>query len=56
MFSGRAQGSDRSGCAMSITLARIDHFVLTVADIPATCAFYERLGMEVERFGAGRIA
>lgn len=29
----------------------IDHFVLTVADIDATCAFYERaLGMRAERF------
>lgn len=36
---------------------RIDHFVLTVASIDATCRFYERaLGMEVVRFGAGRVA
>lgn len=36
---------------------RLDHIVLTVADIEATCAFYQRaLGMRVERFGAGRIA
>ena len=34
-------------------LARIDHFVLTVADIDATCAFYETaLGMQAERFAA----
>lgn len=40
-----------------ITLARIDHFVLTVRDIDATCRFYTRvLGMKVVRFGAGRIA
>ena len=34
---------------------RIDHFVLTVRDVEATCAFYSRvLGMEVVRFGEGR--
>lgn len=42
---------------MSITVARLDHFVLTVRDIDAACAFYTRvLGMEVVRFGAGRTA
>jgi catechol 2,3-dioxygenase-like lactoylglutathione lyase family enzyme len=36
---------------------RLDHLVLTVADIAATCAFYSRvLGMEVVTFGAGRTA
>jgi len=36
---------------------RIDHFVLTVRDIDATCAFYERaLGMKRETFGEGRTA
>jgi catechol 2,3-dioxygenase-like lactoylglutathione lyase family enzyme len=36
---------------------RIDHFVLTVADIPATCAFYEAaLGMTTIAFGNGRKA
>jgi catechol 2,3-dioxygenase-like lactoylglutathione lyase family enzyme len=35
-----------------VTLDRLDHFVLTVADIDATCAFYQRvLGMEVQTFG-----
>ena len=35
----------------------LDHLVLTVADIDATVAFYERvLGMRHERFGAGRSA
>ena len=35
----------------------LDHLVLTVADIEATCAFYQRvLGMEVVTFGAGRKA
>lgn len=36
---------------------RIDHLVLTVRDIAATCDFYQRvLGMEVVTFGQGRIA
>jgi catechol 2,3-dioxygenase-like lactoylglutathione lyase family enzyme len=35
----------------------LDHLVLTVASIPATVAFYERvLGMTAETFGAGRTA
>jgi catechol 2,3-dioxygenase-like lactoylglutathione lyase family enzyme len=37
--------------AKPIEIASIDHLVLTVADIDATCAFYEKaLGMSVERF------
>ena len=36
---------------------RLDHLVLTVADIEASCAFYQRvLGMEVVTFGQGRKA
>jgi catechol 2,3-dioxygenase-like lactoylglutathione lyase family enzyme len=36
---------------------RLDHLVLTVADIPATCAFYAgALGMRRETFGEGRTA
>ena len=35
----------------------LDHLVLTVADVEATCAFYRRaLGMEVVTFGGGRKA
>ena len=35
----------------------IDHFVLTVHDVSATCAFYEKaLGMQVAHFGNGRTA
>jgi len=35
----------------------IDHIVLTVKDIKATCAFYTQvLGMKVTTFGAGRNA
>jgi len=36
---------------------RLDHLVLTVADIEATCAFYTGvLGMRVVKFGPGRRA
>jgi catechol 2,3-dioxygenase-like lactoylglutathione lyase family enzyme len=36
---------------------RLDHLVLTVADIATTTEFYERvLGMAVVRFGEGRVA
>ena len=35
---------------MSPTLSHIDHFVLTVRNIPATVAFYEKLGMQTETF------
>ena len=36
---------------------RIDHIVLTVADIDATCRFYtDVLGMQVETFAEGRKA
>ena len=35
----------------------IDHIVLTVKDVQATCDFYlKTLGMEVVRFGSGRTA
>lgn len=38
-------------------LERIDHLVLTVADIPRTVGFYQRvLGMRHEVFGEGRSA
>ncbi|HEX6973712.1 MAG TPA: VOC family protein [Vicinamibacterales bacterium] len=36
---------------------RIDHLVLTVADIDVTCEFYTRvLGMRAVTFGSGRTA
>lgn len=42
---------------MDMRIERIDHFVLTVRDIEATCAFYAQvLGMEVVTFGGGRTA
>ena len=38
-------------------IERLDHLVLTVADIERTCAFYTQvLGMEVVHFGEGRTA
>ena len=38
-------------------ITHIDHFVLTVASIPASCAFYQRaLGMEIVRFAGERFA
>jgi len=38
-------------------IARLDHLVLTVADIGKTCEFYTKvLGMEVVTFGEGRTA
>ena len=40
-----------------ILIDRLDHLVLTVADIERSCDFYQRvLGMQVVRFGAGRTA
>ncbi len=42
---------------LQMQVDRIDHLVLTVADIAQTCQFYSRvLGMRVERFGDGRVA
>lgn len=36
---------------------RVDHFVLTVVDIDASCDFYARvLGMDIVSFGQGRKA
>jgi catechol 2,3-dioxygenase-like lactoylglutathione lyase family enzyme len=40
-----------------VRIARLDHLVLTVADVEATVAFYERvLGMEPVTFAGGRRA
>ncbi|WP_200949020.1 VOC family protein [Frateuria sp. Soil773] len=40
-----------------MTIESLDHLVLTVADIEASCAFYARvLGMQVVAFGQGRKA
>lgn len=58
-----AYGSAKDGAAREelpptmLTLKRIDHFVLTVADVEATCEFYERaLGMRPVTFAGGRRA
>jgi catechol 2,3-dioxygenase-like lactoylglutathione lyase family enzyme len=41
----------------AMKIQRLDHLVLTVADVQASCAFYARvLGMEVVTFGQGRKA
>lgn len=41
----------------AIGIDRVDHIVLTVADIEATCRFYTRvLGMQARQFGDGRWA
>jgi catechol 2,3-dioxygenase-like lactoylglutathione lyase family enzyme len=40
-----------------IELNHLDHFALTVRDVDATCAFYEKvLGMAREPFGEDRVA
>lgn len=40
-----------------MTIATLDHLVLTVRSIPLTCAFYhDILGMEIIQFGHNRIA
>lgn len=40
-----------------MNINRLDHFVLTVANIDKTCVFYSRvLGMEMITFGEGRKA
>ena len=42
---------------MAIEIERLDHLVLTVADLEATIKFYtEVLGMQTVTFGAGRRA
>lgn len=40
-----------------IQIDGLDHLVLTVRDLEATCNFYRRvLGMRIETFGTGRFA
>ena len=46
-----------SALASAMRIDRIDHLVLTVKDIEATCRFYSTvLGMEIVSFGSGRRA
>jgi catechol 2,3-dioxygenase-like lactoylglutathione lyase family enzyme len=40
----------------AVSVRSLDHLVLTVADVDATVAFYERLGMRLERFDGDRLA
>jgi catechol 2,3-dioxygenase-like lactoylglutathione lyase family enzyme len=48
---------NREGKTMSIRVDRLDHLVLTVADVEASCEFYDRiLGMTIVTFGNGRKA
>jgi len=61
-------GSGVSSVARGVVLAsrrrtpgaitvRVDHFVLTVSDVDAACAFYDRIdGVEPITFGSGRRA
>lgn len=45
------------GAPSFMRIDRLDHLVLTVADIPRTCDFYRQvLGMAVVSFGEGRTA
>jgi catechol 2,3-dioxygenase-like lactoylglutathione lyase family enzyme len=39
-----------------MNIRSLDHLVLTVTDITATCAFYQQLGMKSATFGQGRTA
>ena len=42
---------------MTIAIDRLDHLVLTVRDMDATCSFYSRvLGMKRRTFGDDRTA
>lgn len=51
MSAGDRRGERASGTFGAMLIDRIDHLVLTVADIDATCGFYERaLGMQREFF------
>jgi catechol 2,3-dioxygenase-like lactoylglutathione lyase family enzyme len=59
MSSHRAlsEGRHRREASHMIRILSLDHLVLTVADIEATCDFYTRvLGMEVIGFDGGRRA
>ena len=57
MPSGRStEAAVSSRTVWRVHIRALDHFVLTVADPDATVAFYERLGMQREEFGDGRVA
>src|SRR5262249_48067828 len=51
------RGRRRGRAAPAVKIDRLDHLVLTVRDVDAAIAFYQRvLGMEPIAFGAGRRA
>ena len=52
---GAARLRDRPRGLGVMRVTALDHLVLTVADLDATVAFYERLGMACRRFGDGRL-
>ncbi|XP_060072324.1 glyoxalase domain-containing protein 5-like [Ylistrum balloti] len=55
LWSGHIQRCTR--LVSGFTVKRLDHFVITVKDVDATCEFYSRvLGMEVSTFKGGRKA
>jgi catechol 2,3-dioxygenase-like lactoylglutathione lyase family enzyme len=50
-------GNQDGGQPGPVVISRLDHLVLTVADLDLTAAFYQRvLGMRAVTFGAGRRA
>jgi catechol 2,3-dioxygenase-like lactoylglutathione lyase family enzyme len=57
LVGARALDVIRKKGAAPMNVESIDHIVLTVKDIDATCAFYARaLGMRITTFGGGRKA
>jgi catechol 2,3-dioxygenase-like lactoylglutathione lyase family enzyme len=54
--SATRRSAEKANYAWHVQVIGLDHLVLTVADIEATVAFYERLGMRREVFGDGRVA
>jgi catechol 2,3-dioxygenase-like lactoylglutathione lyase family enzyme len=54
LFFGKVEGKKK---VLIMKIKNLDHLVLTVRDIEATCLFYEKvLGMEVVTFGNNRKA
>jgi len=56
-FRGAAEIALTYGKELAMQIERLDHLVLTVADVERTCEFYQRvLGLEPITFGEGRRA
>lgn len=49
-------GSQTRGSLAHVRIQSLDHLVLTVANVEATVAFYQKVGMRRETFGEGRVA